>query len=434
MADNLMNDHNRATQKNNGVTWDTDITPADDSRPVYVVPQTYSGYTADSKSAPPPPPLTLPLERASTARDRVRRRYVKGGRNRGGEWAWVIISAALLGVVLLVGMGAVLLVGTSSAEPEIIPTATFPLPTAVVDRNAFGANGELIGSQFTLEDGRTIELRPWDGTSRFTVLLIGLDRRTGETGLAYRSDTMLLMSIDPATASIGILSIPRDLYVEVPGYNQLQRVNSAMVLGELEQTGYGPTLAMQTVQYNLGMYVHDYLIVDFQAVISIIDAIGGIDLDVPYTINDPLFPDMNYGYDPFYIQAGMQHLDGYTALKYARTRHGDSDFQRAERQQQVILAVRDRVLNFEMLPQLIFQAPTILNGLEDRVYTGMSMDQMIQFALYMKDIPFENIKTGVIDGNYTSPYTTPRAESVLIPNRATLGNLMVEIFGATYSQ
>jgi LCP family protein required for cell wall assembly len=303
-----------------------------------------------------------------------------------------------------------------------------------VDRNAFGANGELVGSQFTLEDGRTIELRPWNGTSRFTVLLIGLDRRTGETGLAYRSDTMLLLSVDPATASIGILSIPRDLYVEIPGYSQLQRVNSAMVLGELEQTGYGPTLAMQTVQYNLGIYVHDYLIVDFQAVISVIDAIGGIDLDVPYTINDPLFPDMNYGYDPFYIQAGMQHLDGYTALKYARTRHGDSDFQRAERQQQVILAVRDRVLNFEMLPQLIFQAPTILNGLEDRVYTGMTLDQMIQFALYLKDIPFENIKTGVIDGSYTSPYMTPRGESVLIPNRATLGNLMVEIFGASYSQ
>src|SRR5690606_18769918 len=124
---------------------------------------------------------------------------------RGGEWAWVIIAAALLGVVLMIGMGAVLVVGSSSADPEVLPTATFPLPTAVVARNAFGPGGELIGSTFTLEDGRTIELHPWDGTSRFTLLVVGLDRRTGESGLAYRTDTMLLVSIDPATASVGIL-------------------------------------------------------------------------------------------------------------------------------------------------------------------------------------------------------------------------------------
>src|SRR5262249_25002329 len=265
--------------------------------------------------------------------------------------------------------------------------------------------------------------------SRFTVLVVGLDRRPGETGLAYRTDTMMLVSLDPASHSLGILSIPRDLYVDVPGYNDLQRVNSPMVLGELGQPGYGPELMMQTVQYNLGIRVHDYVAIDFNTFISVIDAIGGVDINVPYTISDPQYPDMYYGYDPFYIRAGLQHLDGKTALKYARTRHGDNDFQRAQRQQQVLYAIRDKVLKLDMLPQLIIQAPTLWNDVSTGVSTGLTFDQIIQLVLYLKDIPSENIKTGVIDENYTTGYTTSQGAAVLVPDRARLGPLMVSVFG-----
>ncbi|MBZ0278972.1 MAG: LCP family protein, partial [Anaerolineae bacterium] len=145
-------------------------------------------------------------------------------------------------------------------------------------------------------------------------------------------------------------------------------------------------------------------------------------------------PDMYYGYDPFYLQAGDHHLDGATALKFARTRHGSSDFQRAQRQQQVIFAIRDRVLNLQMLPQLIVQAPTLLNELSQDVSTGLTVDQMIHLALYLKDIPPENIHTGVIDESYTSGYTTSSGASVLVPDRARIGPLMVEVFGTDYSQ
>jgi LCP family protein required for cell wall assembly len=207
-----------------------------------------------------------------------------------------------------------------------------------------------------------------------------------------------------------------------------------MVLGELQQPGYGPQLAMQTVQYNLGIRVHDYLVVDFNTFITIVDAIGGIDIDVPYNISDPEYPDMNYGYDPFYIRAGQHHLDGATALKYARTRHGDSDFGRAERQQQVMYAIRDRVLNLNLLPQLVTQAPTIWNAISSGVSTGLTFDQIIQLIWYLKDLNTENIHTGVINESYTTSYLTPRGESVLIPDRARLGALMVEVFGANYSQ
>lgn len=386
----------------------------------------YSSHYNEPLHPPPPPPVS----KESAARERMRRRRVKS--RNGGEWAWVVIAGALLGVVVIISMSAFIMLRAATSEEEVLPTAVVELPTPVDARSALGRT--TFGQQLTLSDGRSIILTPWDGVSRFTVLVMGLDRRPGETGLAYRTDTVILASIDPATQSIGVLSIPRDLYVEVPGYSELQRINSPMVLGELRQPGYGPQLMMQTAQYNLGIRIHDYVAVDFNTFITLIDSIGGVDIDVPYTINDPQYPNMNFGYDPLYIPAGMQHMDGALALKYARTRHGDSDFQRAQRQQQVMYAIRDKVLNLDMLPQLIVQSPSLWGQISQGISTGLSLDQLIQLAWYLKDIPGGNIKTGVIDERYSIFYTTSQGASVLIPDRAKLGNLMVEVFGQSYSQ
>jgi LCP family protein required for cell wall assembly len=351
---------------------------------------------------------------------------------RGGEWAWVVVAIAMLGVVIVVSMSISLVLRVSQTDQEVIPTAVAVLPTPVDARADFTS---LAGSQqIVLNDGRSFVLTPWNGTSRFTVLVMGLDRRPGESGLAYRTDTMMLISLDPASQSIGVLSIPRDLYVEVPGYSQLQRVNTPMVLGELRQPDYGPQLAMQTVQYNLGIRVHDYIAVDFNSFVKLIDSIGGLEIDIPYNVSDPLYPDMNYGYDPFYIRAGLQTLDGQTALKYARTRHGDNDFQRAQRQQLVMYAIRDQLLDADRLPQLIVQSPSLWASLQDGVYTGLTLDQAIQLGLYLKDLPLENIRTGVVNEAYTVNYTTPGGAQVLVPDRARLGTLMVQVFGQNYSE
>jgi LCP family protein required for cell wall assembly len=377
----------------------------------------------------PPPGLLIPSEELG-ARDRVRRRRVRS--RRGGEWAWVIVAMALLGIVIVLGMTLSLLIRAVQERPETIPTAAAVLPTPLDVRASFsGAAGD---TQVMLSDGRMLALTPWNGVSRFTILVMGLDRRPGESGLAYRTDTIMLVSLDPATNSIGILSVPRDLYVEVPGYNQLQRINTTLVLGELRQPDFGPQLAMQTVQYNLGIRIHDFVAVDFQAFIKFIDALGGLEIDIPYNISDPLYPDMNYGYDPFYIRAGKQILNGATALKYARTRHGDSDFQRAQRQQLVLYAIRDQLLDADRLPQLIVQSPNLWEALRDGIYTGITIDQAIQLALYLKDIPAENIRTGVINEGYTVGYRTADGAQVLVPDRARLGLLMSEVFGPDYFQ
>jgi LCP family protein required for cell wall assembly len=390
-------------------------------------------FAADSytHNGTPKPPSQLYHETA--ARVRARRRSTR--RNQKIEWAWVIIAVTLLIVIMVVGVSIVAILRNGENEQNVIPTAdanVAVLPTAVNMRTE--NNGVAVGQSVILDDGSSIILQPWDGQSRFTVLLVGLDRRPGETGLAYRTDTMLLFSLEPSTNTLGILSIPRDLYVEVPGYSQRQRVNSAMVLGEIQQPGYGPTLAMMTIQRNLGIRVHEYLAVDFQAFIDLVDAIGGIEVSTEYTINDRAYPDMNFGYDPFYLPAGTHQLNGYDALRFARTRHGDNDIERAKRQQQTIFAIRDRILNFEILPQLIVHAPSLLRSWEDNVYTGLSLDQMIQLALYLREIPTENMRTGVIDFSYIRSWRTNDGSDVLILNQTTISNLMAQVFGVNYAQ
>jgi polyisoprenyl-teichoic acid--peptidoglycan teichoic acid transferase len=249
----------------------------------------------------------------------------------------------------------------------------------------------------------------------------------------------MLVSFDPKTNSVGILSIPRDLYVEVPAdtvtgrYYGLQKVNSAYVLGELARPGYGAELAMQTVQYNLGIRVHDYVVFEFQTVIDVVNAVGGIDIDVKSPISDAQYPDMYYGYDPLYIPAGRIHMNGELALKYGRSRHGSSDIDRAQRQQEVIMAVRDRILSYNMIPQLLVQAPNLWGSLSRHVKSGLSFEQMVQLLLYAKDIKPENIRRGVIDFKYVQGVMWNGA-SVLVPNRAAIGPLLVEVFGENYNE
>lgn len=431
MTDNF--DNNDNTIPNPRVTnsgYDDSLQPTVPSTSSIPPAYSTSAYTQQSRSAPPPPPPS----RDSNVRERSKKRRVKGKRS---EWAWVVIAGAMMAGFAIVIISLLVILRLPQEEVIVIPTANVvaELPTPVDARTQFVTDGSQInGDVLALPDGSSIELKPWDGQSRFTMILTGLDRRPGETGLAYRTDTMMLVSLDPETNSIGILSIPRDLYVQVPGYTQLQRINTPMVFGESRQPGYGPTLLQQTVQLNLGIRVHDYMAVDFQAFIDIVDLIGGIDVSIDYTINDPQYPNMNYGYDPFYLPAGTHHLNGYDALRFARTRHGSSDIKRAERQQQTIFAIRDRVLSLDMIPQLLIQAPALWSTLNDNVYTGLSLEQIIQLGLFAKDIDLDNIKTGVIDFSYLQSYTTESGASVLIPNRSRLGTLMIEVFGANYSQ
>jgi len=263
-------------------------------------------------------------------------------------------------------------------------------------------------------------------SERTNVLVMGIDRRPGEAFVS-RTDTMMLMSLDAASDTASILSIPRDLYVVIPGRGR-DRINTAFVYGSAgNNPAGGAQLTMQTVEYNLGVPIDHYVLVDFSAVTRGVDALGGIDVNVPYAINDPTFPDMNYGYDPLYIPAGLQHFDGRTALKYARTRHQDNDFYRAQRQQQVLLAVRNKILGLGFV-EMLRQAPTIYDQLDSGIRTDLSLDEIIKLATASINIPSENINNTVLDQNYVTSYRTPAGASVLVPVNEQIAPLIQELF------
>lgn len=272
----------------------------------------------------------------------------------------------------------------------------------------------------------------WNGKQRVNILILGVDQRPGERG-PWRTDTMIVVSVDPVSKSVGVLSIPRDLWVEIPGHGE-ERINAAYVVGELAQfPGGGPALAKKTVQDNLGEPIHYYLRVNFAAFQQVIDLIGGVDVYVEREINDPTYPDMNYGYEPLRIPAGWQHMNGALALKYARTRHASSDFERAHRQQQVMLAVRDRVTRLDLLPSLLPRTSEVAEALGSSTQTDLTLDQLVRLAQLASEIDSTHIRTATIDEAMTRSWTTPQGASVLVPERDKMSVLHGLIFTAPVS-
>jgi LCP family protein required for cell wall assembly len=263
----------------------------------------------------------------------------------------------------------------------------------------------------------------WQNKERVNILLLGIDRRPGEHG-PWRTDTMLLTSVDPSMNSASMLSIPRDLWVPIPGYEE-NRINMAHYLGDArEYPGGGPALSKKTVQYNFGVPVNYYVRVDFDGFRRIIDTIGGIDIEVEKEIIDDRFPDERYGYDPLYIEAGTQHMDGDLALKYARTRHGSSDFDRAKRQQEVLMAVRDKALQLNLLPKL----PELMILLADTVETDLQPNEILNLAQIGWNIDRDSVHSAVIDQNMTLQHTTPTGADVLLARRDKIRPLIEELF------
>jgi LCP family protein required for cell wall assembly len=212
----------------------------------------------------------------------------------------------------------------------------------------------------------------------------------------------MVLTVDPVTKTAGILSIPRDMWVNIPGFGY-NRINTAWTIGEAAKLpGGGPQLAMQTVSQFIGVPIHYYVQVDFGTFVSFINLIGGIDV---YVEERMVLDPEGEGADHFVLKPGdYRHLTGKRALAYARCRHesqgcSDGDVGRAKRQQQVILAIRDKVLEGETFTSLISQAPQLYTEFSSGIRTNMSLENAIQLAVLAKDIRVENIKQGVIDHN-----------------------------------
>jgi LCP family protein required for cell wall assembly len=264
---------------------------------------------------------------------------------------------------------------------------------------------------------------PVFASQRVTILLLGIDQREVEDG-PWRTDTMIVFTVDPATHTAGMLSIPRDLWVTIPGYEVEGKINTAHFIGDAQDyPGGGPALALATVQRTLDIPVQYYVRLNFTAFERIIDLIGGVMVCVEQPIDDPLYPDAGFGYEPLYIPAGCQNMDGRLALKYARARHTPlGDFDRARRQQQVILAVRDKVTRADMLPTVIEQAGPLLDALGDSLRTNLSPEQLIELARLGAAIDPANIQALTVEPSMTLTFRAPTdpPQDALLPIAAEM--------------
>lgn len=248
---------------------------------------------------------------------------------------------------------------------------------------------------------------------RINILLLGIGGVEHEG--ANLTDTIMLLSIRPTTKEVAILSIPRDLLVEIPGYGW-RKVNNAYAFGELTEQGYGGLLISQVLSKTLDLPIQYYVRVDFNGFTKIIDDLGGVKIRVEHSFVDTRYPDSNYGVETIAFDEGWQVMDGATALKYSRSRHGNndegSDFARARRQQLVMKAVKDKFFSFgtlinplkvtEVIQTLGEHLQTNIDLKElvklGRVAAGVNQDEILHFVL--EDSPAGLLRSNNYDGAY----------------------------------
>lgn len=266
----------------------------------------------------------------------------------------------------------------------------------------------------------------WSGTDRINILILGVDQREDEReiGLPTRSDVMMVASIDPVQKTAALISFPRDMWVAIPGFGE-ERINVAFRVGELRKVeGGGPALAAQTIERNFGLRTPYYALVNFNGFEEIIDSVGGIVIDVPRPVKDDEYPTPDYGTERVFFQPGPQMMNGTNALKYARTRHTDSDFARMSRQQATLRGVRDRVLRLNLLPQL----PALLNKGSKAVQTNLSPTEILSLAKLGAQIEPDAMSSLVVDRELVTSFTGIEGAALLMPNRPAIQRAIQQAF------
>ncbi len=274
-----------------------------------------------------------------------------------------------------------------------------------------------------------------DIDERINILFLGLDRRIGvPEGTRALTDSVFVLTIDPFSKTAGVFSIPRDLLVEIPdgqGGHVTGRINVVWGKGEFDYDDYpggGPGLVKDTIKDNFGIPIDNYVVLDFEDFIALVDEVGGVDVDVPEYVADFDYADCIgcAGYAVEFV-AGMQHMDGQTALAYARIRKGSNDFKRIERQQLVIQATAKKALSLNL-----FLDPGKALGLyqdyKKAVQSDISDLRIPGLGKLAQQVGVDNIRMVSI-ASATYPCGSSCSGSVLLADWDKVEELKAQVFG-----
>jgi LCP family protein required for cell wall assembly len=266
-----------------------------------------------------------------------------------------------------------------------------------------------------------------DDRELVSFLLLGSDTRGGT---AFRTDTMVVVMVRPKTGEVSLLSLPRDLWVFIPG-NDYDRLNTAYLKGQMEGwAGGGPGLLKDTIAYNFGIPIDYTAMVDFNGFRSIVDTLGGVDVPVACAYTDWRLIDPTY--DPenennWYLYTagpGMLHMDGDLALWYARSRKRSSDFDRGRRQQEVLRAIYQKGLQSDILKEV----PQLYNDFSSTVTSDISLTDLLKLAPLALHLTNADIRSYYINGENgaVTSWVTPGGAQVLLPNATVIQGIVQE--------
>ena len=362
--------------------------------------------------AAPAPVVGAGLPVARTRSRRAGPVVREGGPAGPGAGGALGAAAGALATCLVVGPHAGLVAAGYTARPllsQVLVPQGQPANPAAAPAPAAAAAAEAEASRPT-----------WDGSSRLNVLLLGTDRRPQEAAERPwgNSDTILLVSLGPGARSAAMISVPRDVYLEIPGVGP-EKINAAYREG-------GPALVVGVVSDLLGVPVHRWASIDVAAFARVIDALGGVVVDIERPIRDDAYPAENYAIRRILLPAGLQWLDGERALWYARSRHESTDFDRAARQQRLLLSLKERARD----PRTLARLPALINSLAEAVQTDVSPREALALARLAAAADVRSVSSLVLaPPTYGRVVAQPSLYAVL-PDRPRIQAAVAEVLAA----
>lgn len=312
----------------------------------------------------------------------------------------LLFSIVALAILVEVAVVAVLVGATVLGGPGEQPVVSASQPAPV--------HAQPLSQPLTLSD---LDLTVWDRHGPINILLLGMDadecdRPGGRRTTVHRTDTIILVRADPETKRAAMLSIPRDLLVYIEAFDGehsgAKKINTAHVLGEMHpaETGGGPALLKRTIEQNLRLPVHRVIRIDFEGFKQIIEALDGVEIDVPPSKYDPNvglyddnYPDGHCGTMIVAFKPGRQHMSAEQALQYARSRYSTSDFDRSRRQMQVLKAIRDKGLSLGTVLDL----PELFPAVRNTVDTNLTPREILALLPLARGVRPDEIPTYQID-------------------------------------
>jgi LCP family protein required for cell wall assembly len=308
----------------------------------------------------------------------------------------------------------------STVTPASILTPS-PSPTGRGEITSLTGMGAMDHTPTATPTSTTATPTP-DGPATMNLLLLGIDQWEDGPG-AWRSDTIIVARVDFVARSVALLSIPRDLWVPIPGFAD-NRINTAHFLGDAyKAAGGGPGLLRQTIEQNFGIHVDRHVRVDYALFKDVIGLLDGVTVDVMCPVQVWL-PDAQApeGWRPIQIEPGLHQMDAAMALQYVRAREGNSDFDRNRRQQAMIFTIWQRGLRLDMLPRV----PELWASFRQRVNTDLTLPEVLRLARLASQLEPGRIRHLYIDRSAVEDWRSPEGAAVLRPNWERIQNIISE--------